>query len=240
MMGFALKLLLAHLIGDFLLQPKKWVLNKEKRKFKSPYLYLHIGVHFLLLLLIFGFQKQYIWDFVIICTSHYVIDLIKLTLKGKVNDILLFVVDQLAHLAVLLLVIKCYFPINTTFEQFFTEHTLLLITAVLVVTIAASILMKYLMAAFQFEEDKKCDSLKNAGQYIGILERLFVFGFIILGQWQVIGFLLATKSVFRFGDLSRSKDRKLTEYILIGTLLSFGIAIAVGLTYLALAKAISV
>jgi hypothetical protein len=45
----------------------------------------------------------------------------------------------------------------------------------------------------------------------------------------VIGFLLAAKSVFRFGDLTRAKNRKLTEYILIGTLLSFLIAIATGL-----------
>ncbi|MFV0501856.1 MAG: hypothetical protein ACK5MH_09735 [Bacteroidales bacterium] len=43
-----------------------------------------------------------------------------------------------------------------------------------------------------------------------------------------IGFLLAAKSIFRFGDLKDSKDRKLTEYILIGTLLSFAVAIATG------------
>jgi hypothetical protein len=73
------------------------------------------------------------------------------------------------------------------------------------------------------------ESLNNAGKYIGMLERLFVFVFIITGNWEGIGFLLAAKSVFRFGDLKESKDRKLTEYILIGTLLSFGIAIAVGM-----------
>jgi hypothetical protein len=238
MTAFALKLLLAHLIGDFLLQPKKWVLNKENRKIKSPYLYLHIGVHFLLLLLTFGFQMQFLWAFVVICASHYFIDLLKLTFTGKINDILLFIADQLAHLAVLLLVINYYFPFSMNTEQLFSDQILLLLTAVLTVTVVASILMKYLMAAFRFEEDQKNDSLKNAGQYIGILERLFVFGFIILGHWQVIGFLLAAKSVFRFGDLSRSKDRKLTEYILIGTLLSFGLAIAVGMAYLALVKGI--
>ena len=46
-----------------------------------------------------------------------------------------------------------------------------------------------------------------------------------------VGFLIAAKSVFRFGDLSKAKDRKLTEYILIGTLLSFGLAILFGLCY---------
>ncbi len=76
--------------------------------------------------------------------------------------------------------------------------------------------------------DKKDESLSDAGKYIGILERLFVFAFILTGHWEAVGFLLAAKSVFRFGDLKESKDRKLTEYILIGTLLSFGIAIFLG------------
>ena len=81
-------------------------------------------------------------------------------------------------------------------------------------------------------EDK--ESLKNAGKYIGILERLFVFIFVISGNWVGIGFLLAAKSVFRFGDLKESNDRKLTEYILIGTLLSIGIAMAIGMGVLKL------
>jgi hypothetical protein len=240
MMAFALKLLLAHLIGDFLLQPKKWVLNKEQRKFKSPFLYLHVGIHFLLLLLIFDFQMDFLWAFVIICVSHYAIDLLKLSLTGKASEVQLFIADQLAHFVVLLLVVNYYFQMNISQDQLFSEHNLLLFISLLFVTVVTSILMKYLMATFRFEEDQKNDSLKDAGQYIGVLERLFVFGFIILGQWQVIGFLLAAKSVFRFGDLSRSKDRKLTEYILIGTLLSFGFAIVLGLVYLACAKMISV
>jgi hypothetical protein len=66
---------------------------------------------------------------------------------------------------------------------------------------------------------------------LGILERLFIFFFILLKYWEGIGFLLAAKSVFRFGDLSKSEDRSLTEYILIGTLLSFGMAIATAVGY---------
>jgi hypothetical protein len=60
---------------------------------------------------------------------------------------------------------------------------------------------------------------------------MFVFAFVVTGNWEAIGFLLAAKSVFRFGDLKESKDRKLTEYVLIGTLISFGIAILVGVIY---------
>jgi hypothetical protein len=84
--------------------------------------------------------------------------------------------------------------------------------------------------------DDNYESLNNAGKYIGMLERLFVFVFVITGHWEGIGFLLAAKSVFRFGDLKESRDRKLTEYILIGTLISFGIAIGVGMVVLKLIK----
>jgi len=75
--------------------------------------------------------------------------------------------------------------------------------------------------------------LAKAGRYIGLLERLFVFVLVVTDHWEAIGLLLAAKAVFRFGDLTSSKDRKLTEYILIGTLLSFGLAILIIYSYLA-------
>lgn len=40
-----IKLLLAHLLGDFLLQPTSWVIHKENNKLKSIYLYFHIAIH---------------------------------------------------------------------------------------------------------------------------------------------------------------------------------------------------
>jgi hypothetical protein len=47
-MIFLIKVFLAHLIGDFLLQPKSWVIQKEEKKALSPWLYLHILIHGLL------------------------------------------------------------------------------------------------------------------------------------------------------------------------------------------------
>ena len=67
-----------------------------------------------------------------------------------------------------------------------------------------------------------------------MLERLFIFGFIIINFWEGIGFRLAAKSIFRFGDLKESKDIKLTDYILIGTLLGFGLAIVISKSFLKL------
>ena len=58
---------------------------------------------------------------------------------------------------------------------------------------------------------------------IGQLERCLIFLFIFMGQPAGIGFLVAAKSILRF---EKAKEQKLAEYVLIGSLLSFSIAIA--------------
>ena len=111
-----------------------------------------------------------------------------------------------------------------------SENHLIYLTEAVSVSVTASILIQIIISKWApHTEENENESLENAGKYIGILERLLVLAFVISGHWQAVGFLIAAKSVFRFGDLKESKDRKLTEYILIGTLLSFGIALAVGM-----------
>jgi hypothetical protein len=102
-------------------------------------------------------------------------------------------------------------------------------TGILLLTKPTSILIKNIISIWTPENKKSDDSLSNAGNYIGILERLFVFYFVVSVNFEAIGFLLAAKSIFRFGDLKEAKDRKLTEYVLIGTLLSFGMALLTGI-----------
>ncbi|OIQ30344.1 MAG: hypothetical protein BM564_02955 [Bacteroidetes bacterium MedPE-SWsnd-G2] len=231
MLALTIKLLVAHVIGDFVLQPNKWVQDKKAKTFKSKYFYLHGLVHLLALLVILQFDSTYWLSIAIIVISHLIIDLFKLRLEGKVNPRLLFALDQILHLGVISAVVYAQEPYNMPWDKVYSPKTLLFILAILTITHVSSIVMKITMGKWILKEDKTEDSLENAGKYIGILERLFVFGFILLNQWSAIGLLIAAKSVFRFGDLSRAKDRKLTEYILIGTLMSFGLAISIGLLY---------
>ena len=224
------KLLLAHLIGDFLLQPTRWVVHKEANKIKSKYLYLHVLLHFALTMILL-WDLQYWKIALIIAISHYFIDLCKLYVTPffKLKSIPFFI-DQLLHLTVLF--IAAYR--GEWLERitiFFQGLDWSLVTAIVFVTFPASIIMGKLLEAMgdKIEIDHK--SLPNAGKYIGIIERLFVLMFIILGRWEAIGLLIGAKSVFRFNDLKESNNRKLTEYILIGTLLSFGLAIITGIVY---------
>ena len=231
MLELVLKLFLAHIVGDFVFQPNKWVKSKEDKKYKSPYLYWHILIHTIALLIALQFNFNYWLGILIIVCSHYLIDLSKLYLIKKINVRWLFLWDQLAHLVVIFGVVRIYEIYEVDVSIFYKPQLLLFIIAVLLVTIVASIVMKLIISKWELDSNSNEMSLNDAGKYIGILERLFIFVFIITNNWQGIGFLLAAKSVFRFGDLSRSEDRKLTEYILIGTLLSFGLAILVGMGY---------
>lgn len=234
MMLLALKLLLAHFIGDFVLQPGHWVEDKLEKKGRSTYLYVHMGVHLLALLILLQFK--HIGAIAVIVVTHFLIDLGKLALTNPKNYRWLFVVDQLLHLFVLGSVLYWLSPFQIDLDILWSEKNLLLITFLVFVTYVSGILMRMLLAPY-IDEVAKDDptgeggSLKNAGTYIGMLERLFVFGFILMQQWAAIGLLIAAKSVFRFGDLNKGKNRKLTEYVLIGTLLSFGLAILSGLFY---------
>ena len=227
-----LKLLLAHLIGDFLFQSDRWVKHKKQYKIASKYLYWHITIHALVLIALLQFN--FIAALVIVIISHFIIDLLKLYLSNKKNERFLFVLDQLAHLLILIGVSYYYTPFTIDFSEIFSSYILLTCIFALLVTYASSVCIKQLIAPWDVQVNTDQKSIDGAGKYIGMLERLLVFGFVVAGIWSAVGFLIAAKSVFRFGDLTSGKDRKLTEYVLIGTLLSFGLAILAGVSYNAL------
>lgn len=220
------QLILAHLLGDFLHQPTAWVMHKEKKKAKSPALYLHLLVHGVLILTLLGFG---FWILAIVLTIlHGLVDLTKLYFQKSATKTAWFFIDQLAHFISILGIWWLFFRPEISLE--WSPSIWIYATALLLITQVAGIAIQVGLSNWSKDLDLSQESsLKNAGKYIGILERLFVFAFVILGKWEAIGFLLAAKSVFRFGDLRKAKDRKLTEYILIGTLLSFGISIGIGI-----------
>jgi len=221
------KLLLAHIIGDFLLQPSSWVKDKEKLKHRSIYLYLHTLLHLLLAWILVG-KIDFFGFALALAILHGFIDFLKLYFQNKKTKRIWFSVDQLLHLIVIIAVTLIHDNTAIDFAQFENSFWITS-TGIILLTKPTSIIIKNIISIWTPENKTNDDSLQNAGNYIGILERLFVFFFILTGHFEAIGFLLAAKSIFRFGDLKEAKDRKLTEYVLIGTLLSFGIALLIGI-----------
>ncbi|MFZ6038031.1 MAG: DUF3307 domain-containing protein [Bacteroidota bacterium] len=224
------RLILAHLIGDFVLQSKSWVNEKEKLGFRSLKIYLHGFIHGVLVLLVL-WNLSYWALALVIAIIHVVIDLMKQHFQKENSKSRWFLIDQSLHLVSIFMLWLLFFSPNLSLTSFFENNLFwVYLTAILFLTVACGIAIQLMLENWtSYINFSKAESLPNAGKYIGILERLLVFTFVVSGHWEAIGFLVAAKSVFRFGDLKDSGNRKLTEYILIGTLLSFGIAIVVGM-----------
>jgi uncharacterized membrane protein YidH (DUF202 family) len=90
----------------------------------------------------------------------------------------------------------------------------------------------YLIAKITKPWQEQFDSIKglqDAGRWIGMIERILILTFVLINQFTGIGFLIAAKSILRFSDIKNAEDRKEAEYILLGTMVSFIVAIFVGL-----------
>lgn len=101
----------AHLIADFLLQPKRLVELKEKR---ISGIILHVSIHGLVMaLLIWPRSFTAIAVILLITILHGAIDQMKISLSNKDNLALpYFFTDQLAHFSVLLAT-ALLFPLRT-------------------------------------------------------------------------------------------------------------------------------
>ena len=75
------------------------------------------------------------------------------------------------------------------------------------------------------QEDEIDGEMRQGGYIIGILERFFILGAMMISTPQLIGFMLTVKSIVRLKKMSKDK---FAEYFLIGNLLSFLFAILPG------------
>lgn len=228
-----IQLLLAHLITDFMLQPNSWIKHKRKHKVKSRYLIFHVLIAGVLTVL---FLQKLEWWYVgvIISVTHFLIDWWKL--NQEKDNLKYFLLDQLFHLLVIvilwLILVDGFSEVIPFLQETFNSTTaLVLILAYLFVIFPAGFLIGKATKKWQteIEDTHKKNSLDDAGRYIGIFERILVLSFILTNNFSAIGFLIAAKSILRFSDKSETGARKQTEYVLIGTLISFTITILIGL-----------
>ena len=225
MTRFLLLQIIAHTISDFYLQNDKSCADKAQNGFKSPKLYIHVLITFACAWL-FSFSFNFWWVALIIAASHLLVDAMK-CYASKCKYF--FFIDQLVHLIVIVAV--CYLWICNLPECAccVEERYIALLLGVLVCVKPSNIIIKEIFKAANIKVNKEDDDnnigdLPNAGKLIGIVERLLSFVFVLLGQFEAVGFIMAAKSLLRFVEGDKAKS----EYVLIGTLLSFSIAIFVG------------
>ena len=90
---------------------------------------------------------------------------------------------------------------------------------------AIGLLIRYVGSNRQGENLFPADEgTKRMGFWIGCTERLIILTFILGSHYDAVGLLIAAKSILRVSD---QHARKQTEYVLLGTLLSLAMAMAV-------------
>jgi hypothetical protein len=221
-----IKLILSHLITDFILQPKSWVNQRNEKHFLSGKLYLHGLVTALFAWVMIGWQYWVVA--IIILVTHILIDGWKSYRKQNVTY---FLVDQLLHLAII--TASWYFifigwsGLKEAWMQLNSnEHIWKLITGFIFLTTPAGILIGQLTKQWR-DKMPDAENLANAGKWIGIVERIIILIFVLNSQFSAIGLLIAAKGIIRFNEKDRQEVK--TEYLVIGTLMSIGLAIITGL-----------
>lgn len=219
--------IIAHLCLDYFFQTDKLANKKNTIGFKSSFLYWH-GLACFALAWLFSLQVGFVLFAAIIAVSHFLLDGFKRHLNSSIYfGRYAFFIDQAAHLAILTLVVVLFnkwHGINPSIDVSINFKYLLIITGYLVCLKPANIFIREIFKATEIQVSSD-NEMPNAGKVIGVLERILTLTFIIVSQYSAVGFLIAAKSILRYGNNETLK----TEYVLIGTMLSFGIAIIAGI-----------
>lgn len=222
-------LVTAHLLADFVFQTTYMVLNKQR-----PLIMLMHGAHvFALTALLSGGAMLLSLG---IAISHVAIDTIKI--KWAPDTLRTYLLDQGAHLAVIYcavvwlpawLLAPWWPPLSADMI-----HIALVLSGLITATMAGGVAVGHLMK--RYKSDAQPEGLEYAGRMIGLMERGLIFLMVMIGEPSGIGFLIAAKSILRFDTVSR--DQKMSEYVIIGTLASFGWALAASFATMAAMRAL--
>jgi hypothetical protein len=225
-----IRLLLAHVCSDFILQTSKIVENK---KWFSKSMGLHIGI-----VLISTYVFGGVWKAALaIGITHWLIDGLKMSgqrrYPGKTTY--WFIGDQLLHLFTISVIWA--FVLNRETElgkalviPFTHYKPSLMVLGYATVIWPAGYLIKFAtqhMAKTNSNTDPSSvvQQIEDGGRLIGQFERIIILTFVLLGQYEAIGFLITGKSIIRFA--SREEHIR-SEYVLVGTMMSYAFSILAG------------
>jgi hypothetical protein len=241
-----LALVTGHLLGDFALQTDGLAERKARR---HRWLAVHVALVAGLTWLLLGTLTAW-WVAAALFVAHLGIDLLKRRLVSSPDDgssagsvaergLRWFLLDQALHavsLAGLGWAISALAPDlparNLWVGLWGASYAegLLLVAGFTAAVWALGVVLMFQMAEFAAGLPRElADGLPRGGRTVGRLERLLVYVFVLGGQPEAVGFVVAAKSVFRIGDLTKRDERNHAEYIMIGTLRSFAYALLLAL-----------
>jgi hypothetical protein len=222
-----IRLVIAHLLADFALQTNRMV---EDKKWFSVGMSVHIDV---VALVTFVLSQN--WQLTLFITiTHWVIDGFKTILQTKYKEHgkQLFFADQFLHLIVIIGCWSVWFGIWPQLLKVISwplAHytTSLFVLAYVWIIWPTGYLLKYALEGIKRtnQSNEPSEKLEHGGKLIGQFERIIILTFVLLSQYEAIGFLITGKSIIRF---AQNDENLRSEYILVGTMMSYAISIITG------------
>ncbi|MGP6138629.1 DUF3307 domain-containing protein [Jeotgalibaca sp. A127] len=238
--------LIAHFLGDFQLQSEQ-LAETKKTSFKS--LFKHISIHAGLIAIIVFIVPKYWKAGLIIILAHLLIDMVKKHLPVA-NEKVVFILDQLMHLAVILTVNSIFNLDLIATPAWLRVPTLQWVLLIIVITKPINTTFKILFSNYQPETTKQSE-LKIEEGFSAEIEESAIGKWLVKGQMhhsetpttirgaganigtleRVLAALLLSVNqyaalgiIFTAKSITRydkiSKDPVFAEYYLIGTLFS--------------------
>ena len=230
--GLVAALIAAHFLADFVFQTRKTAENKSNILVLLKHALLVSATSYLLC----GTWRVWILPLAIFF-GHAILDFIKSKIKTRLLSV--FIIDQVVHIA-LIVALSIWMTERYASELYWTilfgdmwTRLLILLAGAIAAIQAGSVLVGIAVDPFLREIAQESGlslpddgglprGLKKGGKLIGQLERAIIFLLVLAGHPEGVGFLIAAKSVFRFGEIKDIKQRLEAEYIIIGTFMSFG------------------
>lgn len=230
------RLLLALFVSDFFLQ-NGWLIKSKKYIWG---LVLHCLIYFAVMLIFTAnlLSAKVILTLLILTFLHGVVDYGKNLLHPLLDnkEWLLFLVDQLIHIITIILavwfisitdriyILSCVNRLSV--DLMFQYLILFTITVFGGIFFTDSILKVILKEIYE-----KDNHQYRASRFIGMSERFLITIAVLIGHYELIGFLIAAKSLMRLPEIQDRNTENYSNYILVGTLVSYSWALSIALLF---------
>ena len=224
-------MLLAHLVGDYVLQWDSlagWK-SRELKGVTAHCLVVTAVTWFLALL----FDPTWWWGVLFICVAHLFIDAIQLYVRPPIPALVRFILDQAAHFAVIILALFLggYLQPASVAEAWQTllgsQQLLLILIGYAFVTMPAWVIAKFL--AYGLVKGAPPNFAEGSNKYLGILERLLIVTFVALGQFILVPLVALPRLVMEWPARARGDGGSVyLAETLIGVVMAVGVGLAVG------------
>jgi len=233
-----LAMILAHLVGDYVLQWDKLAAWKS-RELKG--VLVHCAVVSLVTFLFALPFNPYWWQGVLfISAAHLFIDALQLYVKPPIPALARFLLDQLAHFVVIFvaLTVGGYLPVTAVSTGFIavsqSEQIMIFLLGYAFITMPAWVLVKF--TSYGLVQGIAPQFPGRTNKYVEILERILITTFVLLGQYLLAPLVILPRLFTEWPDVQQNGS---TTLYLVELLSSITLAVVVGVLLRLLSGAIT-